>query len=203
MKNVREKQSERIFRLAMLGLLTALVLIFQISGTSIRLGPTNISLTLIPIVLGAMILGPSGGAWLGFMFGLVVYVMGAVGMDGFTHILFAEHPLLTALTCFGKGIAAGAFSGLVYRALVKRNGVIAALLASVVAPVTNTALFILGGLCMSGTLSTHFVAEGSTVIYFLIIGCAGLNFIFELLLNVIFAPALHTVMKHLKLLPRA
>ena len=35
------------------------------------------------------------------------------------------------------------------------------------------------------------VIWGSTVFYFLIIGCAGLNFIIELLINVVFAPALN------------
>jgi hypothetical protein len=44
---------------------------------------------------------------------------------------------------------------------------------------------------MYKTLESNFVQEGSTVFYFLIIGCAGLNFIIELLINVVFAPALN------------
>ena len=65
-------QQQKIFRLTMLAVLTALVLVLQLTGTVIKLpGGTSISLTLVPIVLGAMILGPVGGAWLGFMFGLI------------------------------------------------------------------------------------------------------------------------------------
>lgn len=186
----------------MLGLLTSFVLILQISGTAIKLGSTSISLTLIPIVLGAMILGPSGGAWLGFIFGLVVYVMGASGADAFTFVLFSEHPFITALTCFGKGICAGLLSGLVYQAIFKKNSLVATFAAAAIAPIINTGLFIVGGLCMSGTLSSNFVATGSTVIYFLVIGCAGLNFIFEFLLNMIVAPALNIVMMHIGLVPK-
>lgn len=189
----------------MIAVLTAIVLVLQLTGTGIKIpvpGTTSISLTLIPIVLGAMILGPVGGAWLGFMFGLVVYLMGATGADGFTFILFSEHPFLTALTCFGKGICAGLLAGLAYKALMKINPLVATFASAAIAPIANTGLFILGALTMSDTLSANFVADGSTVIYFLVIGCAGINFIFEFILNMVVAPALNIVMMHLGLVPK-
>ena len=46
---------------------------------------------------------------------------------------------------------------------------------------------------MSGTLSANFVGEGSTVIYFLVIVCAGINFLLEFALNLIVAPAIHRI----------
>ncbi|MBQ9116377.1 MAG: ECF transporter S component [Clostridia bacterium] len=198
-------QHQKIFRLTMLAVLTAIVLVLQLTGTGIKIpvpGTTSISLTLVPIVLGAMILGPAGGAWLGFMFGLVTYVMGATGADGFTFILFSDHPILTALVCFGKGICAGLFAGLVYKALMKVNPLVATFVSAAVAPIANTGLFILGALTMSDTLGANFVADGTTVIYFLVIGCAGLNFIFEFILNMVVAPALNVVMMHLGLVPK-
>lgn len=189
----------------MLALLTALVLVLQISGTAIKLGSTSISLTLIPIVLGAMILGPSGGAWLGFMFGLVVFVMGITAADPFTYFLFTEHPLLTAAICFGKGIAAGVGAGMIYKLLFKHNSIVATFLAAASAPILNTGLFILGALAMSSTMEGFMSSSGITgmsVMYFVIIGCAGLNFVFELAVNLIVAPALNIVMMHLGLVPR-
>ena len=60
-------------------------------------------------------------------------------------------------------------------------------------PIINTGLFILGALFMSDTLSANFVAEGSTVIYFLVIGCAGWNFVGEFLANMVAAPAMQTI----------
>jgi hypothetical protein len=66
-------------------------------------------------------------------------------------------------------------------------------IAAASAPIANTGLFILGGLAMSGTLSNNFVAEGSTVIYFLIIVCAGINFLLEFALNLIVSPAIHRI----------
>ena len=188
----------------MLGILTALVVVLQSTGTAIRFlpGGTSVSLTLIPIVVGAMILGPKGGLWLGFMFGLITVIMGASGADGFTYILFVNHPALTVLTCMSKAMCAGLFSGIVYRALLKRNALAATFAASAIAPITNTGLFVLGGLTMSGTLSSQFITDGSSVIYFLVIGCAGLNFVFEFILNMVVSPALNAVMIHLGLVPK-
>ncbi len=180
-----------------LAILTAIVLVLQLAGTAAKLTAlgTSISLVLIPIVLGAVLLGPVSGAWLGGVFGCVTYLMGVFGADGFTFILFTEHPFLTALVCFGKGIAAGWCAGMVYRLLNKRVPTASMFLAAATAPVVNTGLFILGALLMSDTLSANFVADGSTVLYFLVIVCAGVNFLLELALNLIVAPSLSAVVK--------
>ncbi len=178
-----------------LAILTAIVLILQLIGTAIKqLGGTSISLVLIPIVLGAVLLGPRAGAWLGFVFGAVTYLMGVFGLDLFTNILFSAHPLLTALTCFGKGICAGLAAGLVYRLLVGFKPYVAAIAAAATAPIVNTCIFILCGLAMTGTIASEFAEKaGVSVIYYLIIGCAGLNFIFEFLLNLILSPVIYRV----------
>ena len=93
-----------------------------------------------------------------------------------------------------KAMLAGLACGLVYKALKKKNEYLALYTASIITPVVNTGVFILGGLLMSDTMKSNFVADGQTVIYFLVIGCAGLNFIFELLVNILFAPALRRVL---------
>ena len=57
----------------------------------------------------------------------------------------------------------------------------------------NTGLFILGALCfLQDTLKANFVS-GTSVIYFLIIGCAGINFLIELAINLIAAPSIYRV----------
>lgn len=176
-----------------LAILTAIIIVLQTSGTVIKIGTTPVSLVLIPIVVGALLLGPKAGTFLGLVFGAVVYIAGATGADSFTFVLFTEHPILTALTCFGKGAAAGFLPGLLYQLLKKWNDYAAVFIAAASAPIANTGLFILGGLAMSGTLSNNFVAEGSTVIYFLIIVCAGINFLLEFALNLIVSPAIHRI----------
>lgn len=188
---------QNIKRTAELAILTAIVIAFQFLGAFIHIGPTSISLVLIPIVIGAVLTGPKGGAFLGFIFGAMTYIAGVSGTDYFTTVLFQAQPIATAVICFGKGICAGLCAGLIYRALAKKNAFAASVAAAAVAPIVNTGLFILGGLLLvNDTLSANlanFGAGGQTVVYFLIIGCAGLNFIAEFLVNLVVSPAINTI----------
>lgn len=179
--------------LATFAVFLALVIMLQVFGGFIKIGATSISLVLIPIVLGGILLGPIAGAALGFAFGLVTLLAGVTGTDPFTAILFTEHPFLTTLICLGKGTAAGAVAALVYKALAKKNRRLAVFTAAGLAPVVNTALFILGALAMQETLSANFLDGSMSVIYFLVIVCAGINFIIEFAVNMVASPALVTL----------
>lgn len=190
---------QNIKKNAELAILTAIVIAFQLLGSFIHIGPTSISLVLIPIVIGAVLTGPKGGAFLGFVFGAMTYIAGVSGTDYFTTVLFQAQPIATAVICLGKGICAGLCAGLIYRALAKKNAFAASIAAAAVAPIVNTGLFILGGLLLvNDTLSANlanFGAGGQTVVYFLIIGCAGLNFIAEFLVNLVVSPAINTIVR--------
>lgn len=187
-----------IVKMVQLAVLTAIVLVLQFTGTAIPLPflGTKISLVLIPIALGAMVLGPAAGAWLGIVFGAVAYIGGGVmGMDPFTLFLFQSNPIVTALICFVKGGLAGYLAGLSYRLLKEKNTLVAVFVAAAVTPIVNTGVFLLGCLTILGTIEgfMEFAGIGGTAVYFLFIGCAGWNFLFEFLLNMILAPSLERV----------
>ena len=63
-----------VVRLTSLAILAALVVVLQTVASGIRIGPVPISLTLVPIVVGAILFGPGAGAGLGFVFGLVCLI---------------------------------------------------------------------------------------------------------------------------------
>lgn len=181
-----------------LAVLLALVIVLQLFGGYIRIGATPISLVLIPIVLAGMLYGVTAGAVLGFAFGVVVLLQGIIGVDGFTMILFNDHPLFTALLCLGKGTAAGVCSALAYKIVAKKNEYVGTFAAAVTAPLVNTGLFILGSLCfLQDTLKANFI-DGTSVIYFLIIVCAGVNFLIELAINLIASPSIYRVLGVMK-----
>ncbi len=181
-----------------LAILLALVIVLQLFGGYIKIGATPLSFVLVPIVMGGIVCGSLAGAFLGVCFGIIVLIQGAVGVDPFTMILLEEHPFYTILLCLVKGGAAGALAGLSYAWIAKKSQLGGVFTAAVVAPVVNTGLFILGSLAfLQDTLKANFI-DGTTVIYFLIIGCAGINFLVELALNLICSPALHTVIRVVK-----
>ncbi|MBQ3083895.1 MAG: ECF transporter S component [Clostridia bacterium] len=183
--------NKKTLKMVQLAFLLALVIVLQLFGSSVKIGPTSFSLVLIPIAVGGILLGKGAGAFLGFVFGLITLIAGITGTDVFTQILFQDHPFLTSLVCLGKGTAAGFGAGLIYELLKNKQKFVAVFSAAAIAPILNTGLFILGALLMSDTLSANFVADGSTVIYFLVIGCAGINFIVEFLVNLVVSPGLY------------
>lgn len=198
------KSKDSIIRMAELALLCAIVVILSLTGASIKLTAigTSVSLVLIPIAFGAIMLGPGAGALLGFVFGAITYLSGVFGLDFFTSVLFNDHPIMTAVICFGKSTAAGFLAGLAFRPFKDKKRTLGTFIASAIVPIVNTGLFILGGLTMQETLTSNFTQEGQSAVYYLIFVCAGINFIAEFALNIIAAPVLSrltsVLMKELK-----
>ncbi len=181
-----------------LGILLALVIVLQAIGGYIKIGATPLSFVLVPIILGGILCGVWGGAFLGFAFGVIVLLQGVAGIDAFTMILLQDHPVYTTLLCLVKGTAAGLLSGLTYGWIAKKSVYGGVFAAAVVAPIVNTGLFILGALAfLQDTIRANFL-DGYTVLYFLIILCAGINFLVELAIDLICAPALHSVIRVVK-----
>ena len=199
--NTIAKRKQAVLKMVQLALLTAIILVLQFTGVAIRLpipGATNISLVLIPIALGAMLLGPVAGAFLGLVFGLVVYITGGVmHMDPFTAFLFDNNPIVTAGICIVKSTLAGFLGGIVYRLLSKKSILLAVFVSAAIVPLVNTGVFCLGCLVILDTIKGVMSAAGigGTAVHFIFIGCAGLNFIFELAVNMIFSPALERIIR--------
>lgn len=195
---MEEKSFFTAKNVTILGVLTAIIVVLQIFGSYFKIGTISLSFVLVPIVIGGILTGVIGGTILGFIFGVITLVMGVVGADQFTFILFSDHPFLTILTCVIKGSAAGFMSGFVYKLLKDKNLTLSTFAASAVAPIVNTGLFIVGAFCMADTLNSNFVAENSNVVYFIFIGCAGINFLIELAINLVLAPSVCKIIKAVK-----
>ena len=189
----RAHQSKTLYMVT-LAILTALVVVLQLWGSAIPMpGSTSLSLVLIPIVIGGLVLGVKAGAFLGFVFGLFVFVWcGVLGYDPFTAFLFANEPVMTALICIVKGTVAGLVPPIVHRALCRRLPFGSVVIASALAPVCNTGIFMLGMLIIMKTLETY-LAGAMTVGYFL--GAIILvNFAIEFVFNLILSPAIYRIM---------
>ncbi len=191
------KSYEKTYRMTLTAILTALVVVLQVISSYVKFGPFTITLTLIPIVVGAILLGPVHGASLGALFGLIVFIFCITGTDPGGNVLFTVNPFLTGLVCILKGAAAGFASGLVYKALNKVNFPLAVILAAVVAPIVNTGLFIIGMLLFFGETLTAWAAGTATLTY-IFTGLVGINFLVEFGVNLVFSPAISTVIRAAK-----
>ena len=172
-------------RIAGLGLITALVIVLQFVGSFIKFGPFSISLVLIPIVVGAALYGWKSGIWLGFVFGVVVL------LSGDASAFLAVNPLGTIVTVTVKGIAAGAAAGVVYSLLKKVNKYLAVAVSAIACPLVNTGVFLIGCKLFFMPLITEWAARagmGDNVALWMIVGLVGLNFVFEMLVNILLSP---------------
>lgn len=190
--NTIRTRKQQTRRLVQLSLLSAIIIVLQALalGTSVWL-QTSINLTLIPIALGAMILGPSAGAFLGAVCGVVVLLCGVFNLDKFTGILFQNNPLITAAICLVKTTVAGWVAGVLYRLLKDKLPKVSVLLVSALIPIINTGLFILGAFIISETIQTQFgTGKYANVLLFIVLGLAVPGFAMEFPLNIVMSPAL-------------
>ncbi len=183
MKKTNKLSTEKMVIMA---LFTALVAVLAYFGGFIKIGGlASISLTLIPVVLGAALCGPLAGAWLGGVAGAVFFITADAA---FWLGLSIPGTIITVMV---KGVASGFLAGLSYKALEKVNRYLAVIISAVVCPIVNTGLFLVGCLIFFfDAVSSMAGAEGMGVGAYLIIFFVGLNFVFELLSNIIFSPAI-------------
>ncbi len=126
-------------KLVLASVMTALVIVFQLIGTfTAFFGPFSTAMALIPIVIGAAMCGVGIGGWLGFVFGMVVLLSGGGAF-------FMQYNIIgTIITVLVKGTACGLAAGISYKLLEKFNKYAAVLAASILCPIVNTGIFLVG-----------------------------------------------------------
>lgn len=198
MKNANSHSHDKLQRMTGLSIFTAVIVVLTVLCTFVRFGPFSITLALAPIVIGAALYGPGAGTYLGGVFGLVVLLTGVFGWDGGTVMyLMSLNAVGCILICIGKGAAAGWVSGLLYRLIARKNMHLGVVAAAVLCPVVNTGIFILGMMLFyMSTLESW--AGGQAVIYYVIFGLTGINFLVELAVNLILSSGITSIIRYAK-----
>ncbi len=195
-----EKTGARKFfsakNIAYFSVLLALVIVLQVFASGIPVGGgATLNFSLLPIVLGAILLGPLGGLYLGLACGIVVLIQVIILTgNAFYLAIWTNSPVITTFTCLLKTSVAGLVAGLLYRLIAKKSRLAAVFVASAAVPILNTGLFILGCLCMTGTISEFGGGlTGADVLVFILVALVSFNFFIEFGINLILAPAIHRV----------
>ena len=176
-------------------MLTALVVVLQLMGGFIRFGLFQISLVLIPIVIGAATCGVKVGAWLGLTFGIVVLANGDAAP------FLAVDVFGTIFTVLLKGLLCGLVAALVFKALEKKNRYVAVIAAAVICPVVNTGVFLLGSAVFfmphAEQIAQNVGIEGAGFGVFIALAFG--NFVVEVLMNGLLSPIFVRILKIVKL----
>lgn len=101
--------------LTTLGLLTGILLVMNFTPLGyIHTFGVDISLMMIPVGIGAMLMGPKGGTWLGFIFGATSFYQALTGTSFFSATLFNISPLRTFLLCIPTRMLMGFLTGVLF-----------------------------------------------------------------------------------------
>ena len=185
MKANRNNQA-LIRKLALVGLLTAVATVLSYIKIPL-IGTVTITLVLPVVVIGAALCGPIVGAWL-----TVIPNISAFSEAG---IFMVYQPIGCIFTLLLKGILAGLAAGFVYKLVSKKHPIGAVTCAAVVTPIVNTGVFVAGCYIFIWEEILEAAAGAGVGIGVLLLGLAGINFVAELVLNVILCPTILRVIK--------
>ncbi len=195
------KEHSNTQRLAVLAVLTAIVIILQVAVV-IPLGPFTVTLTMLPIIIGAILYGPMGGAILGAAFGIVVSIQVVTGAAGaFSTAMLEFQPAATILVCLLKGIAAGAAAGAFFRLFRRRSFYLGVVMAAVIAPVINTGIFSVACLTIFRSLIENALGTSGNLLFVFLTTFIGLNFLVEFGVNVALTPVVMRILRAVKIQP--
>ena len=183
----RKEQHELVKRLVLIGLFTALTVVFGF--IKIPIMGVTVKMDLPVVILGAVILGPIAGAWLTVIPTLITFITGEAAL------FMTYSPFGTFLTIFLKGVLAGLAAGFVYKALCKKHPIGAVTCAAAVAPVVNSGVFLLGCYVFIWEHLVVLAEQSQVSIFVLILGLVLINFVIELVMNVILCPTIYRVLQ--------
>ena len=134
-------KKSNVAKLTVTAVLSAIVAV--ISFIPLKTLGLEITFSMVPIAVGAILYGPAVGAILGGVFGIVSFLQ-CFGYSQFGVWLLGESPFFTFLVCVPTRILAGLLTGIIARAMSKGTKTVNELkfiVCSLAAPVFNTILF--------------------------------------------------------------
>jgi uncharacterized membrane protein len=174
----------RTIRMVQLALFTAIILLMTFTPIGyIRTLGVEITLIVVPVTVGAIVLGPVNGAILGGVFGITSFLQ-CFGMSPFGTTLFGINPLGTFILCLVPRILMGWLTGVIFLGIKKidKTKNISYAVASLTGPLLNTLFFM--PLLVLFFYQTDYIqgfaeALGTNNVFSFIIGFVGINGLIE------------------------
>ena len=198
-----KKKQTNTHRLVLLAMLSGILLVMSFTPLGyLNIGPWAISLNMIPVAIGAVALGPAGGAFLGAVFGITscLQCVGIGGTSAMGMILFEINPVLTIVQRLITRILAGWLTGVVYQKLHKHNVKLAAYISGFAAALFNTVLFMSAlVLLFWNTEYLQGLIAGRNIFVF-VVTFVGINALVELFSTTVVAGAVCKALEKIKMI---
>lgn len=192
-------------QLTMLGLMAAVLLLMAYTPLGyLNIGPLAISFNVIPVAISAVVLGPTGGAIAGAIFGLTSFgqCIGLGGTSAMGAMLFSINPVLTFIQRFVPRLLDGICLGYIYKAMCKKTNVyVSCAVTGFFSAFLNTLFFMTALVGLFG--NTEYV-QGLMGGRNIIIGCCmmvGINAVCEMVSSTVITGAVGAALSKAHLIP--
>jgi uncharacterized membrane protein len=177
------RMSGKILKMVQLAILTALLIVMSVTPLGyLKVGAIEISFLMLPVVVGAIVVGPTGGALLGLVFGLTSFLQCVSGISPFGALVWSVSPIGAFLVCIPTRVLAGFLPGLLAKAMNKKaRPSIIFPAAALIGSLLNTILFLGTVLLIFGNSPQIEEFLGVPVLTFVIATILGINGIIEAL----------------------
>lgn len=186
-----------IFKVALLGMFLAIMGVMNFTPLGyITTGLFSITLMTIPVALGSVCTGITGGIILGTAFGLTSFLQAfGIGfmIDPSALTLFNTDPLAYTITCFVPRIIVGLVAALIFRAFEKagKTNLLSFILSAVSVPVLNTLLF----MTFYAVLYKNTILGGASVMA-VVFSALTINFVIELTVTLVAGVVINKTVYH-------
>ncbi len=185
------KNKEKITKLVLLGLLTAILLVLSYTPLGyLRLGGIEITFNVIPVAVAAIALGASGGATVGAVFGLTSFLQCVQGTSAFGATLLSINPVFTFILCMLPRVLAGLISGATHKPLSQKLGKkIPCFITGFLSAFLNTLFFTTTLVLLFGQTDYIMGMRGGKNVLAFMVAFVGINALFEMLASTLITGA--------------
>lgn len=119
MSNTKTTRQPKFFKPVFAAMMSALIILMTFTGIGyIPIGPLKLTFNVLPVAVGAVLLGPVYGAILGTVFGLSSFFT-CFGMDALGMIFLGINPFLLFVMCVLPRVLCGWLPALIFKAFPK------------------------------------------------------------------------------------
>ena len=171
----------KIKKITILSILITVIIIMAFTPLGyLRIGAISASFLSIPVAIGAVSLGVSYGAVLGFVFGITSFAQ-CFGIDAFGTSLMNINPVYTFILCIPTRMLSGALAGIVYKRTYKKIKKASYFITGFCSAAFNTIFFVFTLIFLFWNSEYIRGLAGGKSIFAFIIFIIGINGIIELI----------------------
>lgn len=137
----KQRVNSQVLAMTELAILAAVIVVMAFTPLGyLKTAGLEITFITIPVIVGAIVLGPKAGAFLGGVFGVTSFLQVVLGLSPFGVMLMGISPIRCFLVCVPTRILMGLCTGLIWN-LWKNKSIAAYSVTSLSGALLNTLFF--------------------------------------------------------------